>query len=292
MKTKTKTNHKNKNKNKNKKSLKRIMVYYHVRSMSHSDEHACNMDIDSHSGGGNDTDDICDSFAVLLSDEKFGIRVPHASRDGISQLTRVHTLPESEPDSESTSEPESERHIVAVSVHTPVLQQVCESDDSKLGITVGGETCVDNNIVHGLQLPSNAGGVVSTEELGIDVVHQVKLSKSEWDYTEVPENQSEKDIMQMIIHGFNDVNIVRTSQQSLISFLKITPSHEMHQHLYTTFYQNALETLVKKHRKAERDHLTHLARLSGNTEAALVDVFQSWKMPKVLKKSMPCAFKI
>lgn len=253
------------------------MVYYHVRSMSHSDEHACNMDIDSHSGGGNDTDDICDSFAVLLSDEKFGIRVPHASRDGISQLTRVHTLPESEPDSESTSEPESERHIVAVSVHTPVLQQVCESDDSKLGITVGGETRVDNNIVHGLQLPSNAGGVVSTEELGIDVVHQVKLSKSEWDYTEVPENQSEKDIMQMIIHGFNDVNIVRTSQQSLISFLKITPSHEMHQHLYATFYQNALETLVKKHRKAERDHLTHLARLSGNTEAALVDVFQSWK---------------
>ncbi len=263
--------------NTNKKSLKCNPIQYSVRSMSHSDEHAHNMDIDNNSSGGNGTDDVCDSFAILLSDENFGIRVPHASRDGVSQLTRVHTLPESEPESEPKSGSGTNRHTVPVSVHAPILQQIRESDDSKLGVSVGGEARVVNtNDIHGLQLPS-AAVVVSAEELGIDVVHQVKLSKSEWDYTEIPESQSEKDIMQMIINGFNDVNIVRTSQQSLLSFLKITPSHEMHQHLYTTFYQSALETLVKKHRKAERDHLAQLARLSGNTGAAVVDVFQSWQ---------------
>ena len=240
--------------------------------MSHSDENANNMDSDNNSGSGYGTDDNCESFATFFSDKNLRIRI--SSGDGVSKLTRVHALPEPEPEPEPKQKPKPDS--APLSIHVPVLQQVCDSNDSNLGVSVGGKTCVvnDTNNNNGLQLPSNI--IVSTEELGIDVVHQVKLSKSEWDYTEIPECQSEKDIMQMIIHGFNDVNIVRTSQQSLLSFLKIIPSHEMHQHLYTTFYQSTLEALVKKHRKAERDHLARL-NASASTGDAVIDVFQSWK---------------
>lgn len=108
-----------------------------------------------------------------------------------------------------------------------------------------------------------------------DIIDQVKLSKSEWDFTEIPESQSEKDIMQMIISGFSDVNIIRTSQQSLLSFLKIAPTPEMHQHLYTTFYQALLESHVKKHRKNEREYLTRTA--ATISPCPIVDVFQSWE---------------
>lgn len=108
-----------------------------------------------------------------------------------------------------------------------------------------------------------------------DIIDQVKLSKSEWDYTEIPESQSEKDIMQMIISGFGDVNIIRTSQHSLVSFLKIIPTPEMHQHLYTTFYQTLLESLVKKHRKNEREYLTRTA--ATISPGPIIDVFQSWE---------------
>ena len=108
-----------------------------------------------------------------------------------------------------------------------------------------------------------------------DIIDQVKLSKSEWDYTEIPESQSEKDIMQMIISGFGDVNIIRTSQHSLLSFLKIVPTPEMHQHLYATFYQGMLESLVKKHRKNERDWLTRTA--ATISPGPVIDVFQSWE---------------
>lgn len=108
-----------------------------------------------------------------------------------------------------------------------------------------------------------------------DIIDQVKLSKSEWDYTEIPESQSEKDIMQMIISGFGDVNIVRTSQHSLLSFLKIAPTPEMHQHLYTTFYQTRLESLVKKHRKNEREYLTRTA--ATTSPGPVIDIFQSWE---------------
>ena len=89
----------------------------------------------------------------------------------------------------------------------------------------------------------------------------------------------------MIISGFSDVNITKTAQQSLISFLKIQPSPEMHYHLYTTFYLSMIEALVKKHRKNERDYLAlknKKKQEGGDNDTVAVavavpDVFQSWK---------------
>lgn len=146
-------------------------------------------------------------------------------------------------------------------------QAVCASSNAPVAIggykLDGAHDLTDS--VPGIRLSSSA-----------DTIDQVKLSKSEWDYTEIPESHSEKDIMQMIISGFGDVNIIRTSQHSLLSFLKIAPTPEMHQHLYTTFYQALLESLVKKHRKNERDWLTRTAATAGNS-GPIVDVFQSWE---------------
>ena len=127
---------------------------------------------------------------------------------------------------------------------------------------------------HGIA-ESVPGVRLSSSTSTTDIIDQVKLSKSEWDYTEIPESQSEKDIMQMIISGFGDVNIIRTSQHSLLSFLKIVPTPEMHKHLYATFYQGMLESLVKKHRKNEREYLTRTA--ATVSPGPVIDVFQSWE---------------
>jgi hypothetical protein len=143
------------------------------------------------------------------------------------------------------------------------LQPVCAPSDATMAGKLDGAHGIAES-VPGIQVSSTT-----------DIIDQVKLSKSEWDYTEIPESQSEKDIMQMIISGFGDVNIIRTSQHSLLSFLKITPTPEMHQHLYTTFYQGLLESLVKKHRKNERDHLTRTA--ATISPGPVIDVFQSWE---------------
>lgn len=144
------------------------------------------------------------------------------------------------------------------------VQAVCPSSDA-----VAMACSVDR--AHGIADSVPGVRVSSTT----DIIDQVKLSKSEWDYTEIPESQSEKDIMQMIISGFGDVNIIRTSEHSLLSFLKITPTPEMHQHLYATFYQTLLESLVKKHRKNERDWLARNA--ATISPGPVIDVFQSWE---------------
>ena len=167
---------------------------------------------------------------------------------------------------------------IAVSAHTrnglPTssssisgVQAVCASSNAPVansGLNLDGAHGIAES-VPGIRVSSST-----------DIIDQVKLSKSEWDYTEIPESQSEKDIMQMIISGFSDVNIIRTSQQSLLSFLKIVPTPEMHQHLYTTFYQGLLESLVKKHRKNERDWLTRTAA-TAVSPGPVIDVFQSWE---------------
>ena len=106
-----------------------------------------------------------------------------------------------------------------------------------------------------------------------DITKQVKLTKSEWDYTEIPEPQSEQDIMRLIIDGYSNVLISKSSQLSLLSYLKITPSDEMHFHLYSVFYKQSIEHLIKRHRKNECDFIAQL----GPREPALKSVFASWK---------------
>ena len=114
-----------------------------------------------------------------------------------------------------------------------------------------------------------------------DITKQVKLTKSEWDYTEIPEPQAEQDIMRMIISGYNDVQITKTTQQSLLSFLKIAPSDEMHFHLYSIFYKPAIAALIKRHRVNECDFIAKTAAGAGEAAAQPVvpqkDVFASWK---------------
>lgn len=171
-------------------------------------------------------------------------------------------------------------------------QNIIMDPGTLLPVRAGGDAPAESSPISGSGVqavctPSDAATMAGTHGIAdsvpgvrvsssTDIIDQVKLSKSEWDYTEIPESQSEKDIMQMIISGFGDVNIIRTSQHSLLSFLKISPTPEMHQHLYATFYQGLLESLVKKHRKNEREYLARTAA-TIKSPGPVIDVFQSWE---------------
>ena len=127
-----------------------------------------------------------------------------------------------------------------------------------------------------------AAGVIAADAVDAveeteDITKQIKLTKSEWDYTEIPEPQAEQDVMRMIICGYNNVHITRTNQQSLISWLKISPSDEMHFHLYSVFYQAALEAIVKRHRKNECEYIAAAAAATVPEQPIRKDVFASWK---------------
>jgi len=58
---------------------------------------------------------------------------------------------------------------------------------------------------------------------------QSKLSKSEWNNTEVPVSDHEKFILTTIIEGFSNVNIRKNNNKSMFNHIKIDyiPENEM-----------------------------------------------------------------
>ena len=223
--------------------------------MTNYEPHSCN---DSRSNNNNDNIDMSGSFAAVVS-----VEPTHKTDNAIhTSGARIHPVPCREPGAGSGME------STGSTSNSSSVSGLCTPSDA---MAIGG---CNLDGTHGIA-ESVPGVRVSSSTGTTDIIDQVKLSKSEWDYTEIPESQSEKDIMQMIISGFGDVNIIRTSQHSLISFLKIVPTPEMHQHLYATFYQGLLESLVKKHRKNEREYFTRTA--ATISPGPVIDVFQSWE---------------
>jgi hypothetical protein len=72
---------------------------------------------------------------------------------------------------------------------------------------------------------------------------QGKLTKSEWDSVEVPDSHEEQQIYQLIKDGYSDVGIVRNSNQSLMQYMKIAPSDEMHAHMYELYFKTHVDEM-------------------------------------------------
>ena len=72
---------------------------------------------------------------------------------------------------------------------------------------------------------------------------QGKLTKSEWDSVEVPDSHEEQQIYQLIKEGFNNVGIVRNASQTLLQYMKIAPSDEMHAHMYELYFKTMVDEM-------------------------------------------------
>ena len=72
---------------------------------------------------------------------------------------------------------------------------------------------------------------------------QGKLTKSEWDSVEVPDSHDERQIYQLIKDGYHDVSIVRNANQSLMQYMKIAPSDEMHAHMYELYFKTHVDEM-------------------------------------------------
>lgn len=76
---------------------------------------------------------------------------------------------------------------------------------------------------------------------------QVKLTGDEWNSVEIMEPEEEMRILQLIIHGFNDVNHVFNPHLSLMSRLKITATPEMEDYLFDEYFRKRVERVIASH---------------------------------------------
>ena len=74
-------------------------------------------------------------------------------------------------------------------------------------------------------------------------LNQRKLNKSEWESIEIPVSKTEQDILQLIISGFNDVNIRINNNNSIFTFLKIEYSEKMEDYLFNKYIRKRYEKI-------------------------------------------------
>jgi hypothetical protein len=66
-------------------------------------------------------------------------------------------------------------------------------------------------------------------------LNQRKLNKTEWSSIEVPVSVDEQNVLNMIVKGFNDVNIKQNHTNSVFTYLKIEFSEKMEDYLYNNY---------------------------------------------------------
>ena len=82
-------------------------------------------------------------------------------------------------------------------------------------------------------------------------LNQRKLTKSEWESIEVPVSFQEKDVLNLIIQGYHNVNIKYNKHNSLFHFLKIDYNETMEDHLYNKYFAPKINEMKKKYNDDE-----------------------------------------
>ena len=115
---------------------------------------------------------------------------------------------------------------------------------------------------------------------------QCKLTKSEWDGAEVPDSHEEQQIYQLIKDGYHNVSIVRNANQSLMQYMKITASDEMHAHMYELYFKthvdemreafglSAFETDTDKKKLVKKADLIRIQNTNGNLDDQKTKIYE------------------
>jgi hypothetical protein len=74
---------------------------------------------------------------------------------------------------------------------------------------------------------------------------QVKLTKAEWTGIEVPVNENEKMILQVIIDGFSNCNIKYNNNKSLLQIMKMSnDSSEIHAYFFKEYFMKEIDATI------------------------------------------------
>ena len=73
---------------------------------------------------------------------------------------------------------------------------------------------------------------------------QTKLTKMEWESIEIPVPDQEKQILQLIMEGYYNINIKQNDNRSLLSFMKIEYTNEIEMYIYTKYFAKEIQNII------------------------------------------------
>jgi len=76
---------------------------------------------------------------------------------------------------------------------------------------------------------------------------QTKLTRTEWDSIEIPVSDQEKEILKLIMEGYENPNITKNKTISLFSFTKIEQTPENEAFLYDKYFSPIIQRTIRKY---------------------------------------------
>lgn len=119
-------------------------------------------------------------------------------------------------------------------------------------------------------------------------LNQDKLSKREWDNTEIPVSQYEKEILKLIVDGYHDVNIIYNKNVSMINYIKLEPKENIIDYLYTEYFKvritkivteyeidfdSSLSNKIKRVNSMEKLKLENMRKMIANCEKKVFEYY-------------------
>jgi hypothetical protein len=77
-------------------------------------------------------------------------------------------------------------------------------------------------------------------------LNQRKLNKSEWDSIEVPVSKPEKEVLNLIMSGFHDVNLRINNNKSLFMYLKIDYNEKIEEYVFNKYFCERVRKIEEK----------------------------------------------
>jgi predicted nuclease of restriction endonuclease-like (RecB) superfamily len=74
---------------------------------------------------------------------------------------------------------------------------------------------------------------------------QTKLTRTEWDSIETPVSPDEKTILELIVRGYENVQIKENETSSLFTFTKVEKTPEIELFLYKKYFEPIIEKIAK-----------------------------------------------
>lgn len=100
-------------------------------------------------------------------------------------------------------------------------------------------------------------------------LNQTKLTKIEWNNTEIPVSPDEMRILKLISDGFHDVNTKSNVNQSMFQIVKIDVTPENEVYLYNSYFEKEINHIIKKY---------------GDTIITYIPILAQTKQPKKIDK--------
>jgi len=115
---------------------------------------------------------------------------------------------------------------------------------------------------------------------------QSKITKQEWESLEVPVSESEKNVLDMLVRGYDNPDARHNDHKSLLQFLKME-GDVYHLHLYQKHFHERIQTIVRKYcpdvtyslptadlKKLNSIDLARLQNLDKNIDANKEKIFE------------------